>query len=411
MVRNLVKRITALFCLVVMLVSSCLTGIVLQEPVEVKALAVVDDAAAAFFEMLVMLASLSAGASKEDVVVPREKAGITDFESASAYVESCYGASSGIGNLFDFSASNNFSKHILPKLAMIYMTSNYVVSKEWCRKLWNSRGLVDGSSALDFDSSVFSSKKTGTIIQFPNNDEDDKNDDGEENEEEKGKRIKFLPPSAIPFIYQTNAFTAIYMIAQAINRNEMKNKFIPDSDSSDFVGPSIPTELLPCDYSLSYWEANPIFSTIVDLSVNADSQTIFCIDPYRFVSKPNLGYICSVEHIYPLVYYENNEPWFCLAFDHELYPPFPINNVNPKFSLAMGSKLYKNDAWSWAVGHTSEFLPWEKGNRVNYHVGHSIAYDPAVGIDGTINRINEIIMNRNHLTEEGAAYILDSRNT
>ena len=241
MIRIIVKRITALFCCVLMLVMSCMAGIVAR-PAEVKAIAVVDDLGAVFFELLVMIASLSGGASKEDVVVPREKAGITDYKTAVDYAESCYGVNSGIGNVFDFSASIDFSKNCLPKLAMVFLTADYVVSKEWCQKLWSSRGLVDGSSALDFRSSAFYSK-AGTILQFPDMGGGDEDDEG--NEEEKGKTYKYLPPSAIPSIYSTEAFTVIYMITQAINRQKLATKFTP-SETAEIFDPTI------CDYSRLY---------------------------------------------------------------------------------------------------------------------------------------------------------------
>ena len=365
MIRNLAKRITALFCLILMLVSSCGAGIIVQ-PAEVQAVAIVDDLGAAFFELLVMIASLSAGASKDDVVIPREKAGITDYKTAVDYAESCYGYNSGIKNVFDFSASNYFLKNYIPKFALIYLTSEYVVSKEWCQKLWSSRSLIDGSSALiDFEKASFYSK-SGTILQFPNMGDDNDNDD-----EEEGKTHKYLPPSAIPSIYSTEAFTMIYMITQAINRQKFSMKLTPET--AEIFDPTV------CDYSRLFWLAHPDILTVTDsLFVNA-SIMVLELRPKWIPS--------SVNQIYPLVYYENNVPWFCLASNAVV----DETGIDSRQALIFGYRHGSSSASTCFY----EFSPWKKGARLlPRFVGSGILRIPPFDAEGTVNRLNSHIYNR-----------------
>lgn len=298
-IKRICKRIIALFCLSAVLVSSCAVGVIRQEPKEVKAIAVVDDVAGAvFFELIVMLASLSAGMSQNDIMVTREQAGITDYATASDYVESSFGQSSGITNVFDFSKSNEFITKCLPGLAAVYLSSGYVLSKEWCQKVWSSRGLVEGSSALDFNPAVFQTK-SGTVIQFPNLGGDDEGDN-----DDNGDSGKYLPPSAIPWVYQTEAFTAIYLITQAINREKLRGKLLKD--------PKAPFDPSVCDYSVQYWKGHNNVLSLYDSDFALQYNTNLYLNIYtEFITSE----FTDDKKIYPLLYYDENVPKFCLSSD------------------------------------------------------------------------------------------------
>lgn len=253
-------------------------------------------------ELTMYFAGLSAGEKSSDIVQsnPYKSADntITDNPARDTYVAECF-PSDVLVEQFGWNGVQY--DQFICSMSALWATSSYVVTKDFCDKLWSAFE-VEGSNAVKPEDIVIN-EEGATILQMPQRSpepDDDSEDDAEENLTERifDSESNSVASNVVSGIFSTKAFVSMLNVLLSKNAQTMEE---------NLTG----AETAVCDYSKEYWQSGQPILTIADPASGTYG--------YRFNTsssmEQNWSMIKDGVHIYPLTFEVDGVPQIGFALD------------------------------------------------------------------------------------------------